>query len=405
MVKLFIAALRRYWYSAPADLRHNFSLDLTAATLVGIYVAAINTFVPIVARRLGASPFLLSLITAAPAAGNIVAVLAGPYLQGRRKMPYMVAAWTLGRGLFLLMPFVVLPLPFALIVMTHWLIVSLPLPGYVEIMQRVYPDAYRGRAMAYVRVGYTACITLMTPLYGRLLDVWSYQYLFPIVAVFGVLAGWAFGRVKYQEVITRARPGWLEPWRILWQDARYRDYSIAFFVYGFGSLMTAPLIPILLVDELHLNYSQVGLLGMVNSIFWMLFYMVWGRTVDRRGGFWTIQINFILTIFISLAFFGARDMWLAAVGFIFTGITVAGVDLGWMNTILQFARRDQIGNYAAVHAGLVGLRGIAAPLMGIALMAIPWIGLRGVFLLSAFLILLGWLLVRRVTVPERGLSS
>jgi hypothetical protein len=32
---------------------------------------------------------------------------------------------------------------------------------------------------------------------------------------------------------------------------------------------------------------------------------------------------------------------------------------------------------------------------------VPWIGLRGVFLLSAFLILLGWLLVRRVTVPER----
>jgi hypothetical protein len=42
MIKQFIAALRRYWNSAPADLRRNFSLDLTAATLVGIYVAAIN---------------------------------------------------------------------------------------------------------------------------------------------------------------------------------------------------------------------------------------------------------------------------------------------------------------------------------------------------------------------------
>jgi MFS family permease len=283
----------------------------------------------------------------------------------------------------------------------HWLIVSLPLPGYVEIMQRIYPDAYRGRAMAYVRVGYTACITLMTPLFGGLLDVWSYQYLFPIVAVFGVLSGLAFGGVRYEEIIARTRPGLLAPWRVLWQDAGYRDYSFAFFVYGFGSLMTAPLIPILLVDELHLNYSQVGWLGMVNSVFWMLFYIVWGRTVDRRGGLWTIQINFILTIFISLAFFGARDMWLAAVGYIFTGITVAGVDLGWMNAIMQFARRDQVNNYTAVHAGLVGLRGIAAPLAGTALMAVPWIGLRGVFLLSAFLILLGWLLSRRVTAPER----
>jgi len=38
------------------------------------------------------------------------------------------------------------------------------------------------------------------------------------------------------------------------------------------------------VDELHLSYSQVGVLGTINSVFWMLFYIVWGQTVDRRGG-------------------------------------------------------------------------------------------------------------------------
>jgi MFS family permease len=401
MANPFVLALRRYWKSVPAVLRHNFLLDLTGAVLVGVFVAAINTFVPVIARRLGASPLMLALITAAPAAGNIVAVLAAHYLQGRRKMPYMVWAWSIGRGLFLLMPLIVLPLPFVLIVVAHWLIVSLPVPGYVEVMQQIYPDAYRGRAMAYVRVGYTACIMLMTPLIGRLLDVWSYQYLFPIVAVFGILSGLSFGRVKYEEVISRTRHDLLEPWRSLMKDVRYRDYNIAFFVYGFGALLIAPLVPILLVDELHLNYSQVGWLGMINSVFWMLFYIVWGRTVDRRGGFWTIQVNFILTIFISLAYLFARDMWLVAVGYIFTGITVAGVDLGWMTAIMQFARREQVARYTALQASLVGLRGIAAPLIGITLMAVPWIGLRGVFLLSAFLILLGWLLVRRVTVPER----
>jgi len=34
-------------------------------------------------------------------------------------------------------------------------------------------------------------------------------------------------------------------------------------------------------------------------------------------------------------------------------------------------------------------------------MTIPWIGLRGVFLFSAFLILAGWLLVRRVSAPGK----
>jgi MFS family permease len=401
MTHPFVLALRRYQSSIPATFRRNFTLDLTGAILVGVYVATITSFVPVVARRLGASPFLLALITAAPAAGNILAILAAHYFLGRRKMLFMVSAWGIARGLFLLVPLIAAPLPFAILVMAHWLIISLPLPGYVEVMRQIYPDDYRGRAMAYVRVGFTAVVTLLTPLVGKLLDVWSYQYLFPIAAVFGILSGVTFGRVKFEETATQPRHDLLAPWRILAQDMHFRAYSVAFSIYGFGCLLTAPLLPLLLVDELHLNYSQVGLLNMINSVFWMLFYIVWGRTVDRRGGFWTIRINFILTIFMSLAFWLAQDMWLAAVGYIFIGITVAGTDLGWMNAIMQFARKDQISDYAALHAGLVGLRGITAPLIGTALMTIPWLGLRGVFLLSAALILIGWLLVRRVTVPQQ----
>lgn len=405
MINTLLAALQRYWTSVPSNIRRNFSLDLGASILVGVYVAVIINFVPVVARRLGANPFLLSLITAAPAAGNIIAVLTTHYMQGHRKMPIMVTAWCAARGLFLLSPLIIAPLPFALIVVLHWVILSLPIPGYVEIMRQVYPDQYRGRAMAYVRVGFTACITLITPLAGWLLDVWGYRFLFPIASVFGILTALTFGQMRVEEAITHARHDLLEPWRVLFRDARYRDYNAAFFIYGFGSLMTAPLIPLMLVDELHLNYSQVGLLGMVNSVFWMLFYIVWGRTVDRQGGLWTMRINFILSLVIPLAFFGAQDMWLAALAYAFTGITVAGVDLGWINAIMQFAPRDRISDYTALHSGLVGLRGIAAPLTGTALMAVPWIGLRGTFVLSAILILAGWLFVRRVQMPNPKIPS
>ena len=397
--------LRRSWTSVPAVVRHNLILDFNSAIFYGIFISAISTFVPVIARRLGASPLLLSLIVAAPAIGNIIAVLASHYLQQRRRMPFMVAAWSIGRGLFLLMPFVTAPAPFVLIVVAHWLIVSLSITGYVEVMRAIYPDALRGRAMAYGRVGFTACATVMTPLFGQLLDAWSYQILFPFAALFGVLSGVTFGQVTYIEEVAATRQDCLKPWRIFLQDARYRAYSIAFMIYGIGTLLTAPLIPLLLVDELHLNYSQVGLLGMISSIFWTVFYVVWGRAVDRRGGLWTVQINFVLTIFVSLAFFLAQDMWLLAVAYIFTGITLAGVDLGWMNAIMQFARKEEISHYTALHAFLVGVRGTVAPFAGTALIALPVIGLRGVFLLSALCILLGWLLVRRVAVPPKPIGE
>ncbi len=393
--------IRQTWLSVPPVVRRNLTFDFASAIFYGVYLSAINTFVPVIARRLGASALLLAFITAAPAVGNIIAVLASHYLQNRRKMPFMVAAWTIGRGLFVLMPFIVAPAPFVLIVVMHWLIVSLSVTGYVEVMRAIYPAAIRGRAMAYVRVGFTACATIMTPLFGQLLDVWSYQVLFPIAAICGVLSGLSFGQVTYEESVAEKRTDLLEPWRIFWRDARYRDYSIAFMLCGFGYLLIAPLIPILLVDELQLNYSQVGLLGMINSIFWMAFYVVWGRSVDRRGGLWTVKINLFLTAFIALAFGLAYDIWFVAVAYIITGITVAGTDLGWMNAIMQFARKEEIGHYTALHAFLVGVRGIVAPLLGTVLMAIPFIGLRGVFLISAALVLLGWWLMRRVQLPQQ----
>jgi MFS family permease len=396
-----IKNLRRSWNGVPAVLRRNLALDFGSAIFYGVYLSSIVTFVPVVARRLGADAFLLSLIAAAPAVGNIIAVVASYYMQRRRKMPIMVAAWTIGRGLFIFSPFVVLPGPFVFLVVMHWLIVSLTVTGYVQVMRGIYPVAIRGRAMAYVRVGFTATATILTPIVGQLLDLWSYQIVFPIAAVCGALSGILFGQVTYTDTPSETQHDLFEPWRIFWRDKPYRDYSIAFWICGFGYLLITPLIPILLVDELHLNYGDVGLLGMINSIAWMLAYVLWGRFVDRRGGLLTVQINLFLTALIPLAFAFSHDLWLTSVAYIITGITVAGSDLGWMNAIIQFAHKEQIGHYTALHAFLLGLRGIVAPLLGTVLMAIPWVGLRGVFLISVALTLFGWWRSRLVTVPEK----
>lgn len=394
----FLKTLRREWSSVPAVVRRNLVLDFNSAIFYGIFLAGVITFAPVIARRLGATPLQLALITAVPAIGNLIALGASHYLQQRRKLPFMMAAWSIGRGLFLLMPFIATPEPFVLIVVAHWLIVSLCVTGYVEVMRGIYPNAMRGRAMAYVRVGFTACATIMTPLFGQWLDVWGYQILFPLAGLFGILSGLAFGQVKYEETFATTRQDWLMPLRIFARDARYRVYSIAFSLYGAGMLMISPIIPLLLVDELDLSNAQVGWLGMVNSIAWMLFYIVWGRSIDRRGGLWTVKINFLLTLVVPFAFFFAQDLWLLALAQIFIGITVAGTDLGWMNAIMQFARKEDVGHYTALHAFLVGVRGIIAPFAGTALMMVPWIGLRGVFILGAVLIAAGWWMARGVTI-------
>ncbi len=388
----------------PADVRRNFLLDATAAILVGVFVAVTTTFVPVVARRLGASDFELSLVTAAPYAGNLSAFLAVRYFQGRRKLPYMVFCWTLARGLFLLMAVITTSVPFVVITVLFWIIVSLPVPGYAEVIRQIYPDAYRGRAMAYVRIGMTACIIVATPLAGQLLDLVGYQWVFPVAALFGVASSLVFGRIRLVEGLADQSRTFRGIFSVLRSDRAFRGLQIAFFVYGFGNLMLAPLLPIFLVDELRLNYTEVGLLGLVNSIFWMLGYVVFGRAVDRRGAYWTLQVSFLMTFVMPVSLVLASDMGLVAVAYVFSGLATAGIDLGWLTAIIALADRDRVGDYAALHSFLVGIRGFGAPFFAITLLAIPGIGLRGGLVMSALLIIAGWIIFRSVPRPRDGRS-
>ena len=348
------------------------------------------------ARRLGADTFLISLLMAAQFAGNLLVFLAAHYLQNKRKMPYMVWAWTIARSMFLLTLFVTTPLPFVLLLIVFWIIVSLPVPGYTEVMRGIYPDEYRGRAMAYVRVAMTAAVVVVTPLAGQLLDVVGYQLVFPIAGLFGIASGLLFGRIRFDEQLPVVRQPISAIWRVLREDSRFRAFSAAFTVFGFGNLMTMPLLPIFLVDELKLSYGEVGLLGLVNSVFWMLGYFVWGRTIDRRGSSWTLKVNFLLTAGVPFGFALATDMKLVAIAYVFAGITTAGIDIGWLNAMISLAPKDRVGVYTALHSFLIGIRGLIAPFAGAALMAVPAIGIRGALAISGILLIVGWLMLRMV---------
>jgi len=170
-------------------------------------VAAINTFVPVVARRLGASPFMLSLIYGDAGGGTS----SPSWLPTAARPPQKCRLWScldLGARLFLLTFFVVAPLPFTLIVVAHWLIVSLPLPGYVELMRQIYPTLtgagrclcscglhglhHTGDAAVWVAAG---CVEL--------------SLLVPAGLCLWDPGGLTFGQVKHKDVLTQTRHGFL----------------------------------------------------------------------------------------------------------------------------------------------------------------------------------------------------
>lgn len=185
-------------------------------------------------------------------------------------------------------------------------------------------------------------------------------------------------------------------WQTLRDDRAYRGFLAGFFAFGFGAWLMAPAIPILLVDVLRATNFQVGLLGAVTSGTAVLAYYQWGKLIDRRTAPGALIIAFLTGTLTPLIYLIAVSPWIVLPAGVTDGFTSAGVDLGWLTAVLQYAPAGLASHYVAIYNTLVGIRGSTAPFLTGLL--IPRIGVRAVFGIAAAFTLGGVWMMRRVAV-------
>ncbi|MBW3623877.1 MAG: MFS transporter [Armatimonadetes bacterium] len=382
--------LRRRKTTSP--ITEAYQWDLRTALLAGFYMGSIQPFLAKIARGdLHASAFQLSLMMAAPFIGNLFSPLWAQQMEGKSKMPFAVWSWTVARGLLIFLAFVSSSWPFVLLVALSSITMTVATPAYVSIMKDIYPDTLRGRLMSYIRVFMQGMAFITALVVGRLLDLTSYQVIFPIGAVFGIAAAWTFSRIR---IPRRAelpefyiRPSIKSTLNILREDRNYRWFAFSVFVYGFGNLLVQPLYTLFQVDVLHITNTQVANMANLQSITAILGYFYWGRFLDRRGALPTVLISTLLVGMINVVYLTAgrvEHLYLAA---IIAGISFSGIELSYLNATLTFADRSRIAQYQSIHSALLGVRGTIAPLLGPVLMHA--VGLRGAFAVSLVMILIG----------------
>src|SRR5438876_976749 len=148
----------RRWLRVPMPprTRANAQVDFLAAILYGAFGGLTLPFIPVMGRRLGATPLQVSLLVAAPA---IVFLLSFWIVNAVRPVhPVRLVMWPalLGRLLFLFMPLIKTPAPYVALIVLYHGVSSINTLGYAQVMRAVYPDDVRGRIMALVKVGMAA---------------------------------------------------------------------------------------------------------------------------------------------------------------------------------------------------------------------------------------------------------
>jgi len=384
----------------PPRTRRAFVLDSLSGIFHGLYMGGVWPFLGVLARKdLGAGPLLISLIGAAP----FIGFLASPFWaahteRGAKRVAMVVVSSAASRALLIFLVFSAkAPALFFVIVVVSAIIPPFCMPAYTALIKEIYPDEWRGRLTSLVRVGITAASMAASAVVGISLVRWSFHLVLPVVAAISLI-GPVFFYSRIPEPDPAPAPSPAHPLAagltVLRQDRLFAKFSIAFLIVGFGYMMYFPLIPILQVDELKITSEWVGWLATASALFSGISFYFWGRLVDRRGAVLCTILATVGWEVIACGYILVKSLpGLIPIALIL-GATSSASEVALINVVMQFSDPERIPRYSAVHYTLVGIRGLAAPLLGGLLAGI--MSLRSLFAISAGLILAGLLLMLQV---------
>ena len=388
----------RVSFGITRDVRESLRWDATTGALTGLYMGMTQPFFIKIGRdTLHASPLAISLLFAAPFIGNLFSPFWARQMEGKDKLPFCVGSWLLARCLLLAMPFALTGNAFVGLLSLLQIIGTVSAPAYTSIMRDIYPDESRGRLMGYARVCMQALAFGSTLCVGRLLDHGvPYTLLFPLAGLFGIGAALTFRKVRplrstpipmaeaeKQGVVAFMR----ETFAILGHNRAYRWFALSVFVYGFANLMVIPLYGLYQVDVLHISSTQIANIANVSALCAIAGSFFWGRFMDKRGPAVAVMCAIILISLIPIVYiFTATPLTLLFAGAL-SGFGFSGIELSYLASILLYADRNKTAQYQSLHALLLGVRGVLAPLIGVPLIHV--LGYRGVFSLAFGVMIIG----------------
>ncbi|MCZ6684024.1 MAG: MFS transporter [Planctomycetota bacterium] len=258
-------------------------------------------------------------------------------------------------------------------------------PLNADMLRACYAAKRRGRAFGWV----SAAGMMAVMITGQAIGWWSdadrdaFRVFLPILAGLNLLGLLMFERVSRRPVFRQrsllqveATRTWWEPLRdmgrILRRDRRFAGYEIAFMSYGTGFMICTALLPFLGTDELKLNNAGYTFVTVVVfQCTMMLLFVPAGRLADRIGPARLASGSFFWLTFYPLSLIACSSMGMLGVSTFLFALGMAGVHLTWtLGPVSLAPDPSRAPLYLAIHGTLVGIRGIVAQGLGVALLAL-----------------------------------
>ncbi len=362
----------------PKSINKIYSYDSISATLqIGIFNTIILTFAPIIMRKLGATDFIMGVITIAPIAGSIVIFMWLHLAFKYEKIQFVAIMKTIGM-LILFIPLLFSnPIIFAVCFLVYNILERGCSPTYVSIMKNIYPTKFRAFTMGMVRIEATITAVIISLIAGRLFDRFDFRIIFFTGICAGLLAQFFFYKIRTispvkQILLNHYKFKVVDLINILKKDRLILTYFSIFFIGGFGNLLNHTLYPIYLVDELHISNTFAGIIFSFNFAALILGFYFWGKYIDKHDPLkcrvWIFFIFGLMPFFYLLtALIKNLSTVFIILAYISRGLTLSGAELARINLFTRIVKEHDIEKYWSIDFFLVGVRGIIAPYAGLLL--------------------------------------
>jgi Na+/melibiose symporter-like transporter len=374
------------WLARPTDVRERNTRNVLIDGIgVGI-VSGVATFLSVFLVRLGASPFLVGLLTSMPAlTGILLALPVGQMLERQRNIvPWYSRArvWVLGSyAITGLVPFVFPLGSSAIPIIVIWAVATVP-QTIVNVAFTIVMGAVAGPDKRYYLMsrrwsvlGITTSATVA--LAGWLLESISFPINYQAVFIGSFLGGLLSFVFSSQIVIPDNEPpeddhpaGQTRRDRLreglaaLRQNAPFSNFLISQFVFRSGLTLALPLFPLYWVRELHASDGWIGIINTVNSGVLLVAYFLWSTLSRRKGATLVLLIcSFGLSLYPLFTGLTHRVEPLPLYAGM-AGIFSAGIDLVLFDILLATCPPRHAASYIALSQLTTYVATFVAPTLG-----------------------------------------
>ncbi len=379
---------------------------------VGI-TAGVGSFLSVFLVRLGASDFMVGLLTAMPAlTGMFLAIPVGEFLARKSNIvPWFARSRFLVLSCYLLTGLV----PFFIrdrapeVIIAIWALATLPQTlvsvGFTVVMGGVAGPAGRFTLMSrrWAILGLTNSLTVA--LVGQGLRLFgfplNYQVVF-LASTVGALISVIFSssiRLPPQPV-SEARAGLVQTFRThggeLRRNTAFVNFTVSQFVFRWGMALALPLFPIFWVKNAGASDQQISLINSVQTMVLMFAYFLWANQTQRRGKQWVLLASALGVSFYPLLTALTPEPNILVIWAALGGFFTAGIDLVFFDIVLSTCPAEHQASYVGMYQTTIYIATFLAPLLGAALS--DSVGIVPALILATVLRLAGFGLMARLGV-------